>query len=247
MNEQQRPVYADAAPGSTACQNCGHVNPFQRYHCFALESHPEWKEVLLEGNFYHWNCPECGNVMEINYSSSLVDPALRLSVVLRPGIEQENISALTAELNRRREGVGVPGWMHRAVGNFQSMQELVRVREAGLDDRVIHLMKPLIIGTMQSMGKEVWNGFFTHVEQQPADHDNVVVMAENENQDAANAEPVVWYQIHLTNGEVERQGINWTGYRICEQLLQKQGIGEDSGKFMHYDLGWAIDFQNKSH
>lgn len=63
-------------------------------------------------------------------------------------------------MNRNLERLELPGMKRRAAGNFYAVQELVRAQDAGLDERVLQLVKPLIIGQLQSQGEVVWNGFF---------------------------------------------------------------------------------------
>lgn len=245
MNEQRQPMYANAGPARTTCQQCGSPFAFLQHHCFSYMDNPQYADILLRDDFFKPVCPECGGVAELCYASRCVDSLHKLCVVLRPGIEEEDTDAVCGEMNKRLSELGGNDWRRRAVGNFQSMQEQLIIRMANLDDRVIQLLKPLIIGQMQASGKEVWNGFFTHAEHSPdSSHENVLIMAEDNELEAAYKEPLLWFRIILTNGEQEKQGINHTAYRLCQRMLERGKMAEDCGEFQHFDLSWAISYHN---
>lgn len=230
------------------CQTCQMAGTGDQYSSIDLTVHPLWKEELLNGELFHWSCPNCGSAIDLCYPSRYLDGEGKLGIVLRPGADTSGGNGDIELMNQRLEGMSMLGYLHRVCGNFFAMQELVRVRDGALDDRVIQLLKPFIIGQLQSIDLEVWNGFFVSV-QNPVTKDtpldDVIYMIENDDQEAAYGEPVYWYDIHLTDGKVMHRGINHTVYRLCMGLLEERGYGEDDGRFYLYDLSWAIGFHNE--
>lgn len=230
------------------CSRCGYTADAGLYDFMDISVHPEWKNVLLDGAFFQWICPECGECSELIYPCRYMDPAFRLTIVLRPGLDWASGAEAVNAMNSRAGGLGVPGYLRRAVGSFYSMQEIVRIREQNLDDRVVNLIKPLLIGQLQSEGKEIWNGFFTGLlpsDPRGKERGWVCYMSLDHDMDQAHEESVLWFDIHMADRTVERCGINRTAYRICEEMLQKSGAGEDDGRYHLYDLSWAIDFHNR--
>ena len=122
----------------------------------------------------------------------------------------------------------------------------MRIHRHRLNDRAIQLLKPFMIGGLQSRGFEVWNGFFTgivHPKETKKMDDTVYFSLQGEDP-AVYAETVYQFNIYLTNGEVIPHGINDTAYRICMNILKEKGLAEDDGLFHFYDLSWAIDIHN---
>ncbi len=231
---------------SVQCQHCNNVYLAQRINCFDTLLWPEGRTVLDEEEFFHPVCPQCQTRAEISYPGRYIDKELGIAAVLVPGIENQDTDALFIQMNRCLKGLASDGMEHRAVGNFYSMAEQMRIHRHRLNDKAIQLLKPLIIGNLQSQGYEVWNGFFTglvHPEgAEPLESTMYVSTQEN----AANVytEDVYQFDIYLTNGDIAPWGINDAAYQIAMNILRDKGLAEDDGQFHLYDLSWAIDIHN---
>lgn len=236
------------AEGKTTvrCQHCGNSYPARRINCIDAALWPEGRFVLDEGRFFHPVCPRCQTPAEISYPSRYIDRALGVAAVLVPDIENQDADALFVHMNRCLECLAPSQTQYRAVGSFYAMAEQMRIHRHHLNDKAIHLLKPFIIGNLQSQGFEVWNGFFTGL-LHPKDgrqQDNTLYFSTQEDTAAAYAEDVYQFNIHLTNGEILPQGINDTAYRIAMDILARKGLTQDDGQFHLYDLSWAIGVHN---
>lgn len=140
------------------CQRCSHIYLAQRINCVDTLLWPEGREVLEEGGFFHPVCPQCQAQAEVSYPSRYIDKELGCAAVLIPGIENQDTRPLFTQMNRHLEELALDGMERRAVGNFHAMAEQVRIHKHHLDDKAVQLLKPLIIGNLQSQGYEVWNG-----------------------------------------------------------------------------------------
>lgn len=226
------------------CARCGAVSQLEQYHGLDLSQYPDGKEKLLKGEFFQWRCPKCGLEADTSWPCWYFDPAEKLGVALVPGLDSSEGDGALRAMNQNLERLALPGMKHRAVGNFYAMQEVARVQAAGLDDRTVQLAKPLIIGQLQSAGKEVWNGFFQGVsvpEEEPAQG---VLYASEDGRPPEYGRPIYWYDIHLTGRTIVHAGVNETLFRMCQGLLDQSGAQPDDGKFRLYDLNWAISFHN---
>ena len=228
------------------CQHCSNVYPAQKINCFDIRLWPEGREVLDQGEFFHPVCPQCGAQAEISYPSRYIDRELGIAAVLTPGIENQDTDELLTRMNRNLEGLAPGGMEHRAVGNFYAMAEQLRIHRHNLNDKAVQLLKPLIIGNLQSQGLEVWNGFFMGLlHPEGAEQlESTMYVSTQQNEDTVYTEDVYQFDIYLTNGDIIPQGINDTAYQIVMNILKSKGLEEDDGGFHLYDLSWAIDVHN---
>ena len=141
------------------CMQCKTVSQVKEYHGLDLTRSPEGKELLLKGEFFQWRCPKCGLEADTAWPCWYFDPEAKLGISLAPGIDSSSGEGVVQAMNQSLEGLELSDMTRRVVGNFYAMQELVRAQDLGLDHRVIQLIKPLIIGQLQSHGEVVWNGF----------------------------------------------------------------------------------------
>lgn len=228
------------------CAKCGTVSETREYRGLDLSKNPEGKAELLKGEFFQWRCPECGLEADASYPCWYFDPAAKLGISLVPGIDSSTGDSAIQAMNQNLEGLSLPGMVHRAVGNFYAMQEAVRAQDAGLDHRTVQLVKPLIIGQLQSEGKEVWNGFFQGVSTpEPGEEPVHGVLYASQSQSPEYGQPIYWYDIHLTSRTVIHAGVNETLFLMCQQMLERLGEQPDDGRFHLYDLNWAISCHNR--
>lgn len=231
------------------CQHCNHIYVVQRINCIDTLLWPEGRKVLDEEEFFHPVCPQCQTQAEISYPCRYIDKELGCAAVLVPNIENQDTDALLMHMNRSLGNLALSGMEHRAVGNFYAMAEQMRIHRHHLNDKAIQLLKPLIIGNLQSRGLEVWNGFFMGLihPEKAEQMTNTLYLSTQENSEDAYAEDVYQFDIYLTNGEILSQGINDTAYQISMNILQEKGLADDDGQFHLYDLSWAISIHNSLH
>lgn len=230
------------------CMQCGTVSEVTEYHGLDLTRCPEGKEELLKGDFFQWRCPKCGMEADIAWPCWYFDPAAKLGISLVPGIDSSSGEGAVQAMNRNLEGLAQPDMTHRVVGNFFAMQELVRAQDLGLDHRVIQLVKPLIIGQLQSQGEVVWNGFFQGVSTpDPAEEPIHAVLYASIGPDKKPeyGRPIYWYDIHLTSRKIVHTGVNQVVFEMCQGMLEKLQLPPDDGRFQLYDLNWAISCHNR--
>lgn len=230
------------------CMQCKTISQLEQYHGLDLSRYPDGKEKLLEGGFFHWRCPKCGLEADTAWPCWYFDPEEKLGVALVPDLDSSGGDGALQAMNQDLEHLALPGMRHRAVGNFFAMQEQVRARAAGLDDRVIQLVKPLIIGQLQSAGEVVWNGFFQGVSvPDPAEEPVHAVLYASIGPDKTPeyGRPIYWYDIHLTSRNIIHTGVNEAVFQICRGMLERLDLQPDDGAFHLYDLNWAISCHNR--
>lgn len=247
MNQLHTTKNPWALSGTTVqCQHCNSVFTTQRINCIDTLLWPEGRQVLDEGEFFHPVCPQCQTRADLGYPSRYIDRELGIAAVLVPGIENQDTDGLFTHMNHYMDRLALKQMEHRAVGSFYAMAEQMRIHQHHLNDKAVQLLKPLIIGSLQSRGLEVWNGFFMgllHPEKAEQLDDTIYFSTQEDTADAY-AEDVYRFHIYLTDGSIVPHGINDTAYKLCMNILEKKGLAEDDGLFHLYDLSWAINIHN---
>lgn len=231
------------------CRNCNSIFTAEMINSIDTFLWPEGREVLDEEKFFHPVCPQCQARAEISYRSRYFDRELGVAAVLIPGIEGTDTHEMFEHMSAYMDRLALPGMEHRAVGSFYAMAEQMRIHKYHLNDKAIQLMKPFIIGNLQSRGFEVWNGFFMErIHPEKAEQlDDTIYFSTQEDQSNAYSEDIYQFYIYLTNGDVIPHGINDTAYQICMNILADKDLVKDDGLFHLYDLSWSIDFHNRLH
>lgn len=243
MDEMSRVRYSKGR-----CTSCGTSIEVKAYHDLDRSQNPDIMRVVMEEDFFMWECPQCGQKGHIAYPCWYFDPEEGLGVALVPGIDSSTGAAVLQGMNRNLEGLVQPNITRRAVENFLALREQIAARHFGLDDRTVQLVKPLIIGQLQMEGKEVWNGYFVRILEDPGEEPipGVLYMG-SEGEEMDYSRPVYCYNIFLTDHTPMAMGVNEHAFQLCQELLDQSGAPPDDGRFHLYDLNWAIDVHNRTH
>lgn len=239
--------------GSIQCTHCNRQFQAKLLYCIDTLNWPEGRTLLDEEKFFKNSCPYCHTYAELAYPSRYIDRELGISAAMIPGIEKQDINALLSQMNSllptrqpQADGMAHSKMEHRIVGNFYALAEQMRAHQYGLNDKALQLLKPFIIGQLQSQGMEVWNGFFTKLIHTVGNKrvDDTIYISFDEDDESIYTEDIYQFNIHLTNGEILCRGINETAYQLCMRILEKEDSPDDDGLFHFYDLGWAIKLHN---
>ncbi len=179
------------------CRHCNELFVTQCINCFDTLLWPKGRQLLNQNQFFHPVCPHCHTSTEIIYPSRYIDRELGIAAVLIPDIENQDADELFSSLNCYTNSLALDGMEHRVVGNFYAMAEQMRIHKYHLNDKAIQLMKPFIIGNLQSRGFEVWNGFFMErIHPEKAEQlDDTIYFSTQEDQSNAYSEDI--YQFYI--------------------------------------------------
>lgn len=136
------------------CSKCQKESDFQIWQSINVQLDPEMKEKVLNGEAFLFKCPECGAVTQINYMTLYHDMEKQFMVYLAPDDEEtikETAEALS-ETIRLSDDFNLEDdyakYKLRIVTSLMELQEKIYIFEAGLDDRVIEIMKVVFLGMM---------------------------------------------------------------------------------------------------
>ncbi len=99
-----------------------------------LAADPGLEQAVLSGEFLSYPCPHCGKVLKPEFPILLRDPQAELTVFMIPQLDR-------GAFFRGRLPYPVPEEADRLVIGFEELAEKLRLRRAGLDDRVVEVLK----------------------------------------------------------------------------------------------------------
>lgn len=107
------------------CKKCGDEGEVTIYHLL------EDRERVKDGSVFQWKCPGCGYQYRFIYPCLYVSAEGKFSVRYKGGGDGFDF------------GIDLVGYEKRDCGSVEELSEKVRIMDAGLDDRVMELVKLL--------------------------------------------------------------------------------------------------------
>jgi len=98
-----------------------------------LGADPSIEEAILQGEFMTLRCPGCGKLLKPEYPVRVQDPAAGLVYFLIPELERGAYLRGASEHDLKDAD--------RVVIGYDELAEKMRIKRAGLDDRVVELIK----------------------------------------------------------------------------------------------------------
>lgn len=138
------------------CPDCGNKQNFVIWQNIIADLDPKLKEKVLNGELFLFTCEKCGKKFPITYPCLYHDMEKHLLVYLTTdanSIEEMNKvlfdSPETAEIQARQ------GYVYRAVSTVNELAEKIMIHDMKLDDRVIEIIKMLILFKSGNEGMDV--------------------------------------------------------------------------------------------
>lgn len=133
-----------------ACPACGQPIDAPVTQAINAREHPQLKLQLLEGTLNLLECDRCGYRAPLEATLSYHDPDKQYFAVVAPDPSDQTAAAALAALADDRQGgamtitaVGT----RRLVPSRNALVEKVKLLDAGLDDRVIEVLKVLLLAS----------------------------------------------------------------------------------------------------
>ena len=173
-NEQYKPVTAEIT-----CSKCGKKNTLTLRACVNVSLHPEEKEQVLDGSFFHYKCPECSEEMSVTYPLLYDDMGKALMIYLLPGQTEDALAKLNAQQKTWSDEMlkAAKVCTMRAVRSVNELAEKINIADAGLDDRFVELSKAFVFSQFlkQDPGCEVVQVLF----ERQNEKDGIVVFSKD--------------------------------------------------------------------
>ncbi len=142
------------------CPKCRAEGDFVIWQSINTQLDPETKDKVLNGEIFRFKCPKCGNVVNVQYDCLYhqMEDQRMIHLVGPDGPVDEAVDAL----NKIADGSMMPGaelmdsgYTFRIVRSQNQLREKIYILDQGLDDRVIELMKVIIISNMMIQQPEI--------------------------------------------------------------------------------------------
>lgn len=130
------------------CPQCGEESDFLCWDSINTVLDPDMKEKVRTGEVFRWKCPACGNEATVDHACLYHQMDDNVMIYYVPGDPTDAIGFL------QKDSDLFPGMMsdytRRVVQTRNQFREKLLILDAALDDRVIELMKPIMIAGLQS-------------------------------------------------------------------------------------------------
>lgn len=134
-------------PVIVSCPACGKEGHYDHYSSANVTLNPDLKERILNNSLFTFECEHCGESALVETSCLYHDMNERLFFQLAPDADSDEqlkdllqqISDVGVELSFANEGYRI-----RVVSSLSDLKEKIVISDAGLDDRIIELLKVYI-------------------------------------------------------------------------------------------------------
>lgn len=132
------------------CPHCGEVSPYRMRTLINRSVDPDATEKLLDGSWFTFTCPHCGERQIAVYSCLYYDQDNRYIVALADSDEDEEqfLQWMNGVYQRDTLDGALNAMLRscdcRVVRTMSEMQEKVLIKELDLDDKVIEMCKVLV-------------------------------------------------------------------------------------------------------
>lgn len=116
------------------CAKCQRETAFPIRNTVDAGKHPELRQAVRNGSLFHAACPYCGETMDLDYGFLYRQPEGHLAIRYVPP------DSLFDDAPPKD-----PGCVYRIVRTRTQLLEKLTIADAGLDDKIVELMKLLAV------------------------------------------------------------------------------------------------------
>jgi hypothetical protein len=124
------------------CPACKEKQPFIVWHSVNVTLDPELKRQLLDRSLITFKCLKCGHTACVEQGLMYRDMDRKLMVLRGRGAPEDTL----AEALRPLAAAIQADYTYRLVASINALIEKVAIWDAGLDDRVVEVVKSLLMG-----------------------------------------------------------------------------------------------------
>lgn len=119
------------------CPKCGKASPAVVWDGINTKENPEMKQAVRDSSAFRFVCPHCGAKTLLNYNFLYHEQDEKFIIfTLADGSgHPEQYEKLLAQFK---------GYTARLVTSFNDFREKLTIRDAGMDDRIVELMKSAV-------------------------------------------------------------------------------------------------------
>lgn len=139
-----------------SCPECGNKQNFTTWSNIIADLDPSLKEKILTGELFTFTCEKCGKKFPITYPCLYHDMDKHLFVYLTTDMDSvEEMNKILLDSPETFEIQSRQGYIYRAVATVNEMAEKIMIHDMKLDDRVIEIIKMLILFKSENEGMDI--------------------------------------------------------------------------------------------
>lgn len=126
------------------CPNCGHEQEIIVWDSVEVTDSPEAKDAIMKNELFTFECVQCGARMPMVQTCLYHDRENRLLVYVVPDYDEAEENQVKDLINKKEVPVSenkLDGYMIRIVSSVNALKEKIILKQQGLDDRIMELMK----------------------------------------------------------------------------------------------------------
>lgn len=143
------------------CPKCGEETEVAVRKSLNTRQDPDVKQKIMDRSMFRFHCPKCGQQIFLNYSFLYHQVEDRMMIYYAPDSDSYQEAKDAFDGNFKVNGVDpmlnpqvTELFQRRIVRDLNVLCEKIEIRDAGLDDRVIELMKVAYGSMMQTRNPE---------------------------------------------------------------------------------------------
>lgn len=143
---------------TVTCPTCGETSPVSVYTSINADLNPDFKQRLLDGEFFRFDCPRCGTATQVVQDLLYHDMKKRaMFQLLLPGQPVPNLAPVQILLSRS------PGHTYRLrlVDTPSALVEKIVLFDGGWDDRLVEAFKYALTEKLIQRGFQFDRLYFT--------------------------------------------------------------------------------------
>ena len=125
------------------CPNCDMEIGFKPIEFVDVSTDPDYKEKIMNGQFFLVKCGECGAEIMVEYPVMYMDPEKKLNIYMAPDHDGELIEQLNSldvpECDEDKDAI------FRLVSSPTELLEKILLADGGRDDRIMELYKAIVV------------------------------------------------------------------------------------------------------
>ena len=155
------------------CPQCGKLHDYEVYEGVDVSKEPQFRAKVMDASIFDFVCPHCGAVNGVIYPFVYHDPTSRFMVMLVDSHSPEDpFTELFRQDDASEDAIrGViedmkSRYRFRTVKTPNDLMEKIAIFEAGMDDRVIEVIKQGILAS--DVKERIEHLWFAPTEKGPA-------------------------------------------------------------------------------
>ena len=129
------------------CPNCDMEIGFRPLEFVDVSTDPDYKEKIMNGQFFLVKCGECGAEIMVEYPVMYMDPEKKLNIYMAPDHEDDLLDQLNSldvpECDEDKDAIFL------LVSSPTELLEKILLADGGRDDRIMELYKAIVVENLR--------------------------------------------------------------------------------------------------